>query len=262
MKNEDVGAIQRVVARTIATLPVGRNLLLVGGFRYRLLDGSVRVSDDIDYHWAGDLAEKQSDLLASLRRVLLPEVSRRFGYSGSADARSGSDADSPSVRTVDLSFWKDGEPYSRIEIPVEVTRIACADPVEVRTAAGTIYATASDGDMIESKVIAILGSTFLRHRDLVDLFLFQDHLTPDSSRRLPAKLRSSGIAFSAIEKRMSRLRKHSDYHAKAVQEVIDTQLDAVAAAQLNDAGGGRVVLDAATALLKRYVRSEMPDESD
>ncbi|MFC1582803.1 hypothetical protein ACFL4W_04620 [Planctomycetota bacterium] len=255
-KRKEAEAIQRVVARHVATHPVGRNLALIGGFRYRFLDGSVRTSDDIDYHWAGDFEEKQKELIDSFRRVLLPEVSRLLGYSGRADARTGPDADSPVVRVVDLSFWKEGVKYSKIEIPVEVTRIACADPVEVRTAGGTVYATASEGDMIESKVIAIFGRTNLRHRDIVDVFLFQDRFRSDSAQRLQLKLHASGMNDEDIEKKMRDLKERSDYHAKAIQEVIDAQLDFEAAAQLNDSGGGIMVLDTTMSVLNRYIGLE------
>jgi len=253
--------IQQAIARTIATHPVGRNLTLIGGFRYRFLDNSVRTSDDIDYHWIGDLAEKQKELIDFSRRVLLPEIFRRYGYSGSANALTGPDANSPVVRVVDLAFWKDGAPYSRIEIPVELTRIVCADPIEVRTAGGTIYATASEGDMIESKVIAIFGRITLRHRDIVDVFLFQDRFLPDSDLRLKSKLQAAGITSNDTEKQMMQFQTDRDYHAKATQAVIDAQLDPEAAVQLNDAGGGEMVLNKVIGILKRYIRVGGSDES-
>ena len=261
-KQKEVEAIQRVVAQHVATHPVGRNLALIGGFRYRFLDASVRTSDDIDYHWAGNLEEKQRGLIDSFRRGLLSEVSRLLGYSGRVDARTGPDADSPVVRVVDLSFWKDDVAYSRIEIPVEVTRITCADPVEVRTVGGTIYATASEGDMIESKVIAILGRITSRHRDIVDVFLFQDRFCSDSAQRLKSKLHALRMNDNDIEKKMRDLQEYSDYHTKATQEVIDTQLDPEAAAQLNDSGGGGMVLDTVMNILNRYISLEKTNESD
>ena len=261
-KQKEAEAIQRVVAQYVATHPVGRNLALIGGFRYRLLDASVRTSDDIDYHWAGDLEEKQEGLIDSFRRGLLTEVSRLLGYSGRVNARTGPDADSPAVRVVDLSFWKDDVPHSRIEIPVEVTRMTCADPVEVRTAGGTIYATASEGDMIESKVIAILGRITLKHRDIVDVFLFQDRFRSDSAERLKSKMRALRMNDNDIEKRVRDLQEYSDYHAKAIREVIDTQLDPEAAAQLNDSGGGGMVLDTVMSILNRYISLEKANEGD
>jgi len=261
-KQKEVEAIQRVIAKHVATHPVGRNLALIGGFRYRFLDASVRASNDVDYHWSGDLEEKQRGLIDSFRRVLLSEVSRLLGYSGSVNARTGPDADSPVVQVVDLSFWKDDVAHGRIEIPVEVTRIICADPVEVRTAGGTIYATTSEGDMIESKVIAIFGRTTLKHRDIVDVFLFQDRFCSDSAQRLKSKLHALRMNDNDIEKKMRDFHEYSDYHAKATQEVIDTQLDSEAAAQLNDSGGGRMVLDTVMSILNRYISLEKTNESD
>jgi len=41
-QKQQVEAIQRMVARSVAVHPAGRNLLLIGGFRYRFLDESVR----------------------------------------------------------------------------------------------------------------------------------------------------------------------------------------------------------------------------
>ena len=261
-KQKEVEAIQKVIARHIATHPVGRNLALIGGFRYRLLNDSVRISDDIDYHWGGDLKEKQRGLINSFRRVLLSEVLRLLGYSGSVNARTGPDSDSPAVQVVDLSFWKDDVPYSRIEIPVEVTCIACEDPVEVRTSGGTIYATASEGDMIESKVIAIFGRMTLKHRDIVDVFLFQDSFRSDSAQRLKMKLYALKMNDNVIGKKMRDFRKYSNYHAKATQEVIDTQLDPEAAAQLNDSGGGKMVLDTVINILNLYISWEKANEGD
>jgi hypothetical protein len=46
---QEADKLQRVVARLIATSPAGVSLLLIGGFRYRLLDNSHRFSVDIDY---------------------------------------------------------------------------------------------------------------------------------------------------------------------------------------------------------------------
>lgn len=261
-KQKEAEAIQKIIARHVATHPVGRNLALIGGFRYRFLNASVRISNDIDYHWDGDLKEKQRELTDSFKRRLLLEVSRLLGYSGSVSAHTGPDADSPVVRVVDLSFWKDDVPYSRIEIPVEVTCIRCVDQIEVRTVEGTIYATASEADMIESKVIAILGRITLRHRDILDVFLFQDCFRSDSAQRLKSKLQALMIDDNDLENSMSDLRKDSDYHAKAIQEVIDTQLEAEAAAQLNDTGGGITVLNAVMNILNRYICPEKTNESN
>jgi hypothetical protein len=136
------------------------------------------------------------------------------------------------------------------------------DQIEVRTVGGTIYATASEADMIESKVIAILGRITLRHRDILDVFLFQDRFRSDSAQRLKSKLQALRMNDNDLEKKLCDLRKNSDYHAKAIQEVIDTQLDAEAVAQLNDTGGGRMVLNAVMNILNRYISPEKTNESN
>ena len=103
---QETDKLQRLVARLVATNPAGVNLLLIGGFRYRLLDHSHRFSVDIDYHWAGDLAAKQREVLALCQRVILTQAHRELGYEGSASIRTGPDADSPSAKFIDLRFRK------------------------------------------------------------------------------------------------------------------------------------------------------------
>src|ERR1017187_7848726 len=103
---QETDRLQKVVARLVATSPAGVNLLLIGGFRYRLLDNSQRFSVDIGYHWGGDLEAKQQELLALCRRVILGQVRRELGYEGSVSVRTGPDADSPNARFVDLRFWQ------------------------------------------------------------------------------------------------------------------------------------------------------------
>ena len=73
---QEADRLQRAVARLVAISPAGVNLLLIGGFRYRLLDNSQRFSVDIDYHWGGDLAAKHRELLALCRRVILALTSK------------------------------------------------------------------------------------------------------------------------------------------------------------------------------------------
>ena len=250
---KDTEKIQKMIARIVATHPAGRNLMLIGGFRYRFLDSSVRTSNDIDYHWNGNLKQKQEELIELFNRILLPEVRRLLQYEGSVAANYGADADSLAVSTVNLAFWRDGVAYSRIEIPVEITTIVCADSVTIRTVAGTVYATVSDADMIESKIIAILNRTVLQHRDIVDVFLFQDSLLSDSKQRLQTKMNSLMISEKRVAKRISDLRQHQEYHARAVQAIIDMQLDSAVANQLNDAGGGEMILLAVLPIIENGI---------
>ncbi len=256
-KKRNIESIQKAVVATVATHPAGINLLLIGGFRYRLLDASVRVSDDIDYHWSGDLEKKQGELVALFTRVLIPEVKRRFGYSGRATPAHGPDADSPIVRVVNLLFWKDDVTNSRIEMPVDVTRILCADPPEVQTVDGIVYATVSKGDIIESKVIAVLNRMYLRHRDLIDVFLFQNTFLPDSNERLRVKIQELNITLAAVTKRIEYLSANEAYHVEAINDVIDNQFDAASAMQLKEVDGGKKVFDVAMATIKRYLPVDM-----
>src|SRR5450759_747355 len=149
--------IQKLTARFLAINPAGHKLCLIGGFRYRLLNASCRTSRDIDYHWEGDLASKQADIIELLRKKLLPEVKTRFGYDGAIHPATGPEADSPAACVIDMAFYHLGMAGHRIEVPVEITRIQCSDPPVVRTVGGTVFLTASDVDMIESKVVALFN---------------------------------------------------------------------------------------------------------
>ena len=245
-KTQETDRLQRVVARLVAISPAGVNLLLIGGFRYRLLDNSQRFSVDIDYHWGGDLEAKQRELLALCRRVILGQVRRELGYEGSVSVRTGPDADSPNARFVDLRFWKSDV---HVEIPLEVTRILCLDPSIIRTASGTVHPTPSDADLIESKVIAVLNRIFLQHRDLVDIFLYGDKLRPDSPARLKQKLAKMELRPETVAQRLKDLQGNREYHAAAIQKVIDEQVESTVAQQMNSGGGGRAVLDSALNLI-------------
>jgi hypothetical protein len=226
---------------------------LIGGFRYRLLDQSSRVSRDIDYHWEGRLEEKQEELLRLSRRKLIPEVRRDLGYDGRAALPSGPEAESPSARCVELVFWKSAPPSNQIVLPLEVTRIVCLDPMTVRTAEGVVYATASDLDLIEAKVLAVLNRLFVEHRDFVDIFLYGNRFSADSPGRIKDKLAKISSDRLAVRRRLDDLEQNVDYHSRTVQRIIDTQLDAVVAAQLNAAGGGRTVFAQAFQLIQLNV---------
>ncbi len=166
---EDLEKIQVMAARTVAVNPAGHNLLLIGGFRYRLLDQSARRSMDIDYHWDGSLQEKQGELLRLCRRSLVPQVRRELGYDGTVAIPTGPEAESPNARFVELRFWKMKRAASQVVLPLEITRITCLDPPEIRTAGGIVYPTPSDQDLAEGKIIASLNRVYIEHRDFVDL---------------------------------------------------------------------------------------------
>jgi hypothetical protein len=253
VKNEfkEADRLQRLVANSIARSPAGVNLLLIGGFRYRLLDNSHRLSVDIDYHWGGDLETKQRELLSLCRRTILGQVRRELNFEGSAYARKGPDADSADAKFIDLAFWKEDV---RLEIPLELTRIVCLDPPTIRTAAGTVHATPSDADLIESKVIAVVDRIFLQHRDLVDVFLYGEKLQADSPGRIKQKLRQMELPAEAVRRRLKDLKENQPYHATAIQKVIDEQIETTVAQQMNVGGGGKTVLESVLKVLMRVCR--------
>jgi len=234
----------------VATHPAGSGLCLVGGFRYRLLDRAARRSVDLDYHWSGDLDTKQRELADLFSRRLLPDVRRRFGLDGSVRANP---IESPAAAVIELAFWSIGTDLGRLEIPIDIIRLECLDPPTVRTADGILYRTASNADMLEAKVLAVMGRTFLEHRDLVDIFLFASHAAPDAAERLARKLGSLRISAETIARRLADLRSQDARHVAAVDHVIREQLDDEAAESLRLAGGGGLVVSTVSLLLTQLL---------
>ena len=235
--------IQLIAAKILATHPAGRGLCLVGGFRYRLLNQSVRASSDIDYHWEGDLQQKQLEIVDVFRSKLLPEVRRQLRYDGDVRPAAGPGADSPVVRTVDLAFYRAEEPGSRIEIPVDIIDVACLDAPVVYTVEGTVFLTVSDTDMIESKVIACLTRPHFQVRDVLDVFLFQHALQLDSPRRLSKKLGKLALPPAEAIERLNRLANYRTAHIRGIERVLDEQVEPTVAANLHAAGGATMIWD-------------------
>ncbi|MEJ2744609.1 MAG: hypothetical protein P8123_02830 [bacterium] len=175
-KGEITYKIQRLIVRLLATNPAGNHLCMIGGFRYQFLDESARRSQDVDYHWEGDLDRKQKELISLFERKLIPEVMKSCGYDGTIFPASGPDGDSPFVKIVKTAFFQPNVADSRIEIPVEITRIVCLDEPIVRTVDGVVYLSVSDADMIESKVICLFNRLWIGWRVFIDIFLFQNQL--------------------------------------------------------------------------------------
>ncbi len=214
-----VDRIQTLVATIVATHPAGHQLFLIGGFRYRLLNASARASADIDYHWEGDLQRKQAEIVDLLRSRLLPEVKRQFGYDGDVRPAAGPGADSPAVRIVEMAFYRVVERGSRVEIPIEITRVARLDPPMVRTIAGTVFLTVSDADMIESKILAFLNARFCRVRDVLDVFLFQDALRPDAPVRLSQKLKKLALPLADAIETLDRFGTNRTVHVREIERL-------------------------------------------
>lgn len=242
--------IQLLAVKTLATHPAGRGLCLVGGFRYRLLNASVRASNDIDYHWEGDLQNKQMEIVELFRSKLLPEVKRQLGYDGNVRPATGPDAESPVVRSVELAFYRVAEPGSRIEIPIDVIGVARLDPPMVRTVEGTVFLTISDADMIESKILACVARTFLQVRDVLDVFLFQDALRPDSPARLSQKLNQLRLPGTKALERLSTLVDSRTVHVRGIKRLLDEQVNAAVAVNLRAAGGAAMIWDSVMCLLE------------
>jgi hypothetical protein len=172
-----------------------------------LLDNnSQRFSIDIDYHWDENLREKQKQVEDNCNRVVLREQKRQFKYEGSASRRTGPGADSENAAFVDLRVWKEGLGF---EISIGLTKIIRFDPAAIRTVNGTVYATPSDADMIEAKILAVLNRVYLQHRDFVDIFLYGNTLRPDSPERVKKKIQALAISADSIQKRIQDLNKNA-----------------------------------------------------
>jgi|WetSurMetagenome_2_1015567.scaffolds.fasta_scaffold68510_2 hypothetical protein len=216
--NEQLSTIerlQRLIAQTIAR-ESGEKLLLIGGFRYRLLDKSIRQSIDIDYHCPGDLEKIKIPLLSLFQRRLFPEVKREIGMECSFLDKS------ELFITLELSFYNQRE---RIEIPVDIVTIPCSDAPETRTVGGTIYLTASDADMVESKIISLMSRSFFQTRDMVDLYLFKSFILPESMDRVQQKMITIGLTKEHADTLIKDLQKNRAFHVRNLDKVIDERID-------------------------------------
>jgi hypothetical protein len=212
--------LQQLIAQTIAR-ESGERLLLVGGFRYRLLNKSIRQSMDIDYHYLENLEKTKNALMTLFQRRLFPEVKREFGMEGSARERP--DPENPErMHTIELSFYNSEE---RIEIPIDLITIACLDKPEVRVTGGTVYLTSSDADMAESKILSLMLRIYFQDRDLLDLFLFKDFLLSNSANRIREKMKMLNVNPDEITNLIDSLRKNRSVHIKNLGKIIEERVD-------------------------------------
>lgn len=235
--------IQREVVKLLATRPEGKGLHLIGGCRFRMADDSPRVSMDIDYHTEESFEEKQKVLISLFEQELLPLVKGLYGYDGSVGEAYGPDAETDLVKTVSLAFFIKDFAFSRIELPVDITEIEVLDGPEARTINQVVCMTRSDCDIIESKVLALIGSAFVRDRDIVDIFLFESLLAKDSPARIAEKLKRMSLDAATVSRRMHELINQRDTHIKAIQRIIDEQLERVQAETIAAGGGAAIVFD-------------------
>lgn len=61
-----IDQVQRWAVRIIAQHREGSGMLLIGGFRYRLIDCSGRTSVDLYYNWDHDLGAKRDEVVRLL----------------------------------------------------------------------------------------------------------------------------------------------------------------------------------------------------
>lgn len=247
--------IQRIVAKMIATNPPGRNLALIGGFRYRLLDDSPRMSVDIDYHWEESLSEKQKEIVLLLEKKMVPELKQRFGYDAHVRPVEGPDAESTMVKMVDLAFYSPDIHGSKRTIRIDITYIDCIDMPTTRTKDGVIYLTVTDQDMIESKIISLLCRIPTQERDFLDIFLFKSQLSEGSPERIVQKLEKKHLDLAKAHSKLEQIVKDKKYHVKNVSELIESQLDVDVANQLNQAGGAVVVCEGVITIVQAILTS-------
>jgi len=242
-KAQTAEEIQKMAVRIVATNPAGNRLQLIGGFRYRFLDNSPRRSNDIDYHTDGELEDKRDKLISLFERTLLPEVKRSLGYEGDVRTADGPGDDSTVVKRLELAFYKTATAYSRIEIPVEVTRVAITDKPQSRAVDGTVMLTVSNQDMVESKVIALVNRRVVEARDFVDIFLYRNQLAGDSRNRLEEKLKQAGLTGEALASRLARLESRREVDIRNIAAVLQQQVDEQVRQALEAGGGAGQVHD-------------------
>jgi hypothetical protein len=188
------------------------------------------------------------------RKKLLPVIRERMGYDGSVKPATGPDAESATVKTLEVAVWQQNGPLGRLTIPVDITRIPCADKPIVRTVDGVLYLSASDADMVESKVLAIFLRPYFQERDMVDVFLFQDKFRPDSPGRIRKKLSGLSMSKARVSEMLKKIVADRKYHVRNIEGIVRDQIDAPAAEKLKKAGGAAMIFDRVLEVLKRRLR--------
>lgn len=248
---ETIEQVQRWAARIIAMNREGVGLRLIGGFRYRLIDGSSRMSADLDYHWDRDLESKRDEVVRLLQRQLVPEVKRRLGFDGSVYPSSAPGEESAFVKTLEVALFAPGGAPGRLEIPVHITRIPCMDPPVAATVDGTVHLTASDADMVESKILAVFLRAPAAARDFMDLFLFRDRLHADAPDRLASKCAGMNLTPAWMNDAWRRIQQQESVVEVGIQRVLSEQVDSPVADNVRLAGGAEMVCREAMRLIGR-----------
>ena len=77
-----------------------------------------------------------------------------------------------------------------------------------------------------------------------------------NGNQVSCPVRSGSVGPDVIDRKMKDFSEHSAYHAKAIQAVIDSQLDPVAAANIAAAGGAGMILERVVQILEKMVCSK------
>ena len=253
--------IQKMIVKMLATSIEGRHLHLIGGYRFRLLDKSPRLSMDVDYHSSEDLDQKRDGLISLFRKKLLPQVKEQLGYDGKVRPATGPEMDTSLVKAVDLVFYIEDFPNSGIPITVDILKMETLDEPVPRTTDGVVYLTRSDLDMIESKIITLISSVYVRDRDIVDIFLFEDKFAENSHERIARKLTELGINSAMVTKQINKLLDAKDVRIRGIAKVIDDQLDPEAADNINMGGGAKAVFTHVMEILTDSLKLIKRDQS-
>ena len=114
-----------------------------------------------------------------------------------------------------------------------------------------MFLTVSDADMIESKILACLARSFFQVRDVLDIFLFQDALRPDSPVRLSQKLSKLALPPAEAIERLNRLANNRTVHVRGIERLLDEQVKPAVTANLRAAGGAAMIWDSVDASAPR-----------
>jgi hypothetical protein len=109
--------------------------------------------------------------------------------------------------------------------------------------------------MIESKIISLLCRIPTQERDFLDIFLFKSQLSEDSPERIFQKLEKKHLDSAKAHSKFEQIVKDKKYHVKNVSELIESQLDADVANQLNQAGGAVVVFEGVITIVQAILTS-------
>lgn len=244
--------VQASIVRLVASLPVGADLALIGGFRLRFLNGSCRLSRDIDYHASGDLRQKAIALAASLRESFLPGLRSRHGWQGEVSDQVAPGEYSPAMQEVRVRLWK--QPSQAIVLPIEITTVPVCDPLKIALAGGTVLSTVSDADLIEMKMVAIFSRQVIEPRDFLDVHLFGHMLgKQDAWQRIRRKFEFYNITPERVAQVAAKITTGYAYQVKSIdQEIAQTVTQAVRE-PLMRAGGGAAILDSCLNLLRDQI---------